>query len=492
MGNLRLTKTYCAILVFFIAVAISAPAQTFTTLFNFDGSDGSDPAYTVLLQGSDGNLYGTTYLDGANNAGTVFKITTEGTLTNLYNFCSQPNCADGWGPVEGLTEAPGGNFYGTTIGGGSSTACPSSCGTIFKITPSGTLTTLHTFSGTDGASPTALTRAPDGYFYGDTAGGGTGGTCSVGCGTVFKITPGGALTTLHNFDFTDGYNPGAGLVRASDGNFYGTTIYGGSSVVCANYGCGTIFRITPAGVLTTLYGFCPGTNCADGSFPYGPLVQASNGDLYGTTYTGGSYQIGGTVFKVTIGGTLTTLHSFCSGFDCPDGEYPATGLIQATDGNLYGTTSRGGYGSGTMFLVTIGGVLATLHDFCSELGCIDGSGPGGLAQATNGTLYGSTGAGGNSGGCTNGCGTVFSFSTGLNPFVETNPGSGKIGTIVTILGNNLTGTTRVTFNRIAATFTVVSSSAIKATVPIGATTGIVEVTTPSGTLKSNTRFRVIP
>ena len=410
-------------------------AQTFTTLHSFDYTDG---AYTgaALVQATNGNLYGTTGSGGANGDGTVFKITPSGTLTTLYNFCSQKGCTDSGPNAAGLVQATNGNFYGATLSGGATNS-----GTVFKITPSGTLTTLYSF-------------------------------CSQsGC--------------------TDGTYPSGGLVQATDGNFYGTTYGGGAG---AN-NSGTLFKITPSGTLTTLYSFCSQSNCTDGSVPNGELIQATNGNLYGTTRGAGANN-SGTVFKVTPSGTLTTLYSFCSQYDCSDGTHPYAGLFQATDGNFYGATLYGGdgyYYDGTVFKITPTGALTTLHTFCSmQTGCPDGANPqGALVQDTNGTFYGTTSAGGVSPPY-NAYGTVYSLSVGLGPFVETQPTSGKVGKAVIILGTNLTGTSSVSFHGTPTTFKVVSGSEIKTAVPAGATTGKVKVGTPHGTLLSNVPFRVLP
>jgi uncharacterized repeat protein (TIGR03803 family) len=453
----------CIVLLFWAATAIALPAQTFTTLVNFDGTNGVGPYFESLVQGIDGNLYGTTAYGGANGDGTVFKVSETGTLTTLHSFAGYPT--DGQTPYGGLVQATNGNFYGTTTAGGTS-----GFGTVFEITPAGVVTTLHSFDYSDGDFPIgALIQATNGSLYGTTYGGGTGGN-----GTVFKITLGGALTTLYNFcpqaPCTDGQVPYAGLVQATNGSFYGTTSDGGAN------DDGTVFRITPAGELTILHSF----DLTDGGDPDSALVQATNGSFYGTT-TGGGANGYGTVFKITAGGTLTTLHSF----DMTDGESPYAGLVQATNGNFYGTTGAGGSGAdnfGTVFEITPADVLTTLHSF----GIADGELPyGGLVQATNGTLYGTTSQGGD-----NSDGTIFSLSVGLGPFVETLPASGKVGSSVKILGTDLTGTTAVSFNGIAAKFTVKSATEIIAAVPTGATTGKVEVTTPSGTLTSNIPFRI--
>jgi uncharacterized repeat protein (TIGR03803 family) len=475
-------------LLLLLACAIASPAQSFNTLLSFDGSDGEFPAY--LVQGLDGNIYGTTSGGGAHSNGTIFKITPAGTLTTLYSFCIQTNCPDGRSPYA-LVLATNGNFYGTTTYGGGIDGCYTedlSCGTVFKITPSGTLTTLHRFDGNDGGNPSGgLVQAANGTFYGTTSQGGiSSSNCGGGCGTIFKITPSGTLTTLYSFckqtNCPDDAFP-RGLVLATNGNFYGTTA--GVSGNCSSGGCGTVFKITPSGTLTTLHRF-DGT---DGSEPYVGLVQGTDGNLYGVTLGGGANG-DGTVFKITLSGTLTTLHSF----DVSDGESPDAILVQGTDGNLFGTTPFGGSGNcsngcGTVFKITPSGTFTTQHSFDGTDGS---SAQAGLVQATNGAFYGATSSGGSSSNCSDGCGTVFSLSVGLAPFVETLPTSGKVETTVKILGKNLRRATGVSFNGTAATFNVVSNSYIKTSVPNGATTGFVTVATPSRTLKSSKKFRVIP
>ena len=435
-------------------------------------------------------------------------------LTRLYNFCALTNCADGASPGP-LILGTDGNFYGTTaFGGASNSACSfqPDCGTVFKITPSGTLTTLYSFCSqvncTDGISPTSLVLARDGNFYGTTLAGGKNNPVCNGndCGTVFRITPSGKLTTLYSFcalpSCADGAQP-VGLVQTGNGSLYGTTLNGGPS------GRGTVFKITTGGTLTTLYTFCSQSNCSDGADPIGRLTLAADGNLYGTTVLGGSSTpnpvcnyVGlttgcGTVFKITPTGKFTTLYSFCAKSHCTDGAEPA-GLVQANDGNFYGMTEWGGtsnndscgtsgYGCGTIFKITPSGSRTTLHSFCLQTNCDDGSGATNyLVQATNGTFYGAT----SRGGFPEKDGILFSLSVGLGPFVQTAPTRGKVGSLVTILGTDLNGASSVTFHGAAAAFTVVSSSEITTTVPTGATTGTVTVTTPKGTLSSNVAFRV--
>jgi len=445
----------CAVFALCATVAIALPAQTLTTIFSFDGTDGAD-ASAALVQATDGNFYGTTWDGGANGFGTVFRITPSGALTILYSFCSlgvYPICPDGSYPNGGLVQASDGDFYGTTEAGGAN----------------------------------------------------GGGTIGNGAGTVFKITASGTLTTLYSFcaqsGCVDGASSYAGLVQAANGNFYGTTYYGGAIAGPYGYGAGTVFQITASGTLTTLYSFCSRSGCVDGYSPYAALVQATNGDFYGTTPAGGAHGSGGTIFKITPSGMLTTLYSFCSQSGCTDGAASLAGLVEATDGDFYGTTVFGGtsacppqHGCGTVFKITPAGMLTTVYSFCPQggypSGCTDGEFPiAGLLQATSGDFYGTTQHGGLCGQCG---GTLFSLSVGLSPFVKTQPHSGKVGAAITILGTDLTGATSVSFNGTPAAFKVVSATEITTIVPAGATTGKIQVTTPRGALFSSGPFLVMP
>ena len=282
--------------------------------------------------------------------------------------------------------------------------------------------------------------------------------------------------------------PKATLVQGSDGNIYGTTTQGG-----AHIGGGTIFMITPGGTLTTLHSFGSQDGYADGSSA-NELVQATDGTFYGTTLYMGPNN-GGEIFKITPSGTLTTLYAFCTERDpvtyaCLDGHLPRAGLVQGTDGNFYGTTSVGGAkGYGTIFRITRGGTLTTIRSFCDQITiCAYGEQPwAGLVQATNGTFFGTTTAGG-----AVLKGTVFAMSVGMGWFVETLPTFGQVGATINILGTDFTGATAVTFNGTPASFTIVSPTQIQTILPSGATTGSVKVTIPSGTMTSNKRFRVLP
>jgi uncharacterized repeat protein (TIGR03803 family) len=474
-------RTLFLTILFCVATAIASlgqtplrsPKVTFSSLISFDSTDGDLPTYGALVQGANGSLYGTTLEGGTHSFGTIFEITPSGPpLTTVYDFCSKTStssyCEDGAFPYGGLVLATNGNFYGTTeLGGtGNGSSCGDEilgCGTVFELTPAGVLTTVYSFCSktncTDGAEPYgSLVQGTDGDLYGTTYQGG-----SSNYGTVFKVTTAGKLTTLHNFDDTnDGANPYDTLIQAANGDFYGTTYQGGSA------NGGTVFQITSSGAFTVLHTFCQ-TSCADGENPYAGVIQAANGDFYGTTSSGGTNGTG-TVYQLTSAGKLTTLYS--------PGESPVGGVVQGTDGKLYGTTYS------TIFDVTTAGKPTTLFTFDDT----DGDGPeAALLQATNGTFYGTTTIGGSGDGI---YGTVFSIANGLGAFVTTNPTSGAVGKAVTILGSDLTGATSVTFDGVSASFKVVSKTKITTTVPTGATTGTVEVVTPSKTLKSNVKFTV--
>ncbi|MGD0569390.1 MAG: choice-of-anchor tandem repeat GloVer-containing protein [Candidatus Sulfotelmatobacter sp.] len=488
MKKLSRLEVICAVLAFCAATTTALPAQTLKTLARFSGISTSTPEGS-LVQAGNGNFYGTAPQTGSSSVGSVFEITPQGELVTLYSFCPQGgNCTDGDFPAAGLVQASNGNFYGTTTFGGADDG-----GTVFEITPAGTLTTLYSFCAeahcTDGEFPFAgLVQAHDGNFYGTTSYAG-----AHHGGTVFEITPAGKLTTLYSFcaeaNCADGSGPYAPLLQARNGNFYGTTPYGGPSGLE-----GTVFEITPGGKLTTLYSFCKQTNCADGDYPNG-LVQARDGNFYGTTSGNVAAGPWGTVFEITPKGELTTIYTFCSQTNCTDGANPVAGLIQASDGNFYGTSSEGGAsGYGTAFEISAVGKLTTLYSFCVRADCGDGMNPfAGLMQATNGNFYGTTSGYGNPN-CFSDCpsvATIFGLSVGLGPFVETRPASGKTGTKVVILGNNLSQATAVSFNGVEAMFEVVSDTEIAAVVPAGATSGVVKVTTPDAELKSNVAFQVV-
>jgi uncharacterized repeat protein (TIGR03803 family) len=456
------------------AMAVAAHAQTFNVLASFDGTNGAYPELS-LVQGTDGNLYGTTSA-GSWDGGTVFKITRHGELTTLHSFCADGGiCGDGYSPGQ-LVLATNGDFYDTTnVGGGSVTPrIRYGSGTFFQITPTGMFRTLR--GSCSCFSP--LIQGTDDNFYGSTG------------ASIFRMTLAGTVTTLHS-PIPLSSIPGGGLVEANDGNFYGI---GGGNNLCFGGPCGGISKVTPFGESMTLYNFCSQPGCTDGAAPNPPLILARDGNLYGTTSDLLVSPGVGTVFRVTLNGTLTTLHKFCTAtirqIGCADGSEPFAPLVEATDGNFYGTTAFGGdHNKGVVFKITPQGALTTVYSFCSQSNCDDGADPeGGLLQATDGKLYGTTTVSAG----TAGFGEVFSLDVGLGPFVAFVHNSGKVGQTGGILGQGLTGTTNVLLNGTPANFTVVSDTFIEATVPAGATSGYVTVTTPSGVLTSNVMFRVLP
>jgi uncharacterized repeat protein (TIGR03803 family) len=376
------------------AHAAPADAQvSFNVLYEFSGGqDGAAPR--GLIEGTDGNFYGTTRTGGgacafAEGCGTVFRMTPDGSVTILYAFTDG---LDGSYPAPSLIQATDGNFYGTTEGRSGSGVCLYGCGAAFQMTPDGTVTILHAFSGGfDGATPRAgLVQGSDGNFYGTTSfGGGVFPICPHGCGTVFQLTPDGTVTILYAFTggLFDGIDPGT-LIQASDGNFYGTSFYGG--IFCRvdeHIGCGTAFQMTPDGTVTVLHRFDGGLEGANPS----ALIQAADGTFYGTTLTGGDSGcpppfLCGTVFQMMADGNVAGVHSFV---DVEDGRDPAGSLIQGSDGNFYGTALHAGDGSdsGTVFQITPDGTFKTLYVF---EGGHDGAHPLGLIQASDGTLYGTS------------------------------------------------------------------------------------------------------
>jgi uncharacterized repeat protein (TIGR03803 family) len=345
---------------------------------------------------------------------------------------------------------------------------PQGCGTVFKISPSGSFSVLHSFNGTDGYAPTWLIEGDDKNFYGTAFAGGSGAVCA-NCGTVFKMTPGGATTIIHNFKGKDGLNP-VGVVQGTDGDLYGST-YGGGKYdpeSCQPYGgCGTVFKVTTGRVFTSLHSF----DLTDGAILYAPVAQASDGTFYGTTfYGGGDGGSDGSIFSITSRGHFETVYQF-SGIDMN----PVVGLLPASDGNLYGTMEFGGLcNTGEIYSVSQAGIFTTVYGNCLPADYTDT-----VLQATSGSFYGTY------------LNSVYRFSNGVGPFMAFVLPSGRPGQTAQILGQGLTGTTAVTFNGVPATsFDVVSDTYLTAVVPSGATTGSVVITTLSETLTSNVNFRV--
>jgi uncharacterized repeat protein (TIGR03803 family) len=403
----------------------NAEAAQFTVLYTFcqqqNCADGQYPQAGLIEV--NGILYGTTLDGGANSnatcsqgCGTVFSVDPEtGTESVVYSFCAQQNCTDGSTPWASLLDVNG-TLYGTTNSGGGAANCQieGGCGTVFSFVPgTSTETTRYSFcqqtSCTDGTSPGASLIDVNGTLYSTTQAGGTKNS-----GTMFSFNPGtGAETAVYSFckkrDCADGHDAVASLIDVK-GKLYGTTYEGGAN------GDGTVFVVTPAtrreGVV---YSFC----CGNGDFPVANLIDV-NGTLYGTTLAGGANG-GGTLFSLNPRTRAeTVLYSFCSQQNCTDGEYPYSSLV-AVNGTLYGTTGYGGSSSGNGCSNTCGTVFSfnpatatetVLYSFCSQQNCTDGIHPYAGLIAANGTLYGTTEYGGNYNQCTSegGCGTVFALT----------------------------------------------------------------------------------
>jgi uncharacterized repeat protein (TIGR03803 family) len=453
----------------------ASTAQTYTPLFTYAGTNNNTSGVSwpsVFAQGQDGSLYNTLDSNGSDNAGSVYKMTTGGQYTLLYSFCQEGgHCLTSGGfPTGGVTLGFDGNLWGTTSGGGTNGA-----GTIFKTTPTGITTTLYSFAnGADDSAPFyAPVQGQDGNFYGVSE------TQYAGqYGAFYKITTKGKLTP-HPFDPIKSWTPNL-PVQGTDGNFYGTT-QGGGDPTCK---CGAVYKATAAGKLTVLYRFQGFAN-HDGYRPTSILTQGSDGNFYGTTYQGGSGNNAGTVFKITPTGKYTLLYSF--GSVAGDGTLPLAGLTQGPDGNFYGTTSAGGSkNAGTIFKITPAGKVTILNNFCA-VSCSNGFGPTTpMVLHTNGKFYGTT-AGNSLGGS-----VFYSLDVGFKPLVDLVTWSAKVGKTVEILGQGFTGTTAVSFNGVAAKFNNSSDTYMTATVPDGALSGPVTVTTFTSTLTSNRSFLVNP
>jgi uncharacterized repeat protein (TIGR03803 family) len=449
-------------MILLIAFELAGFAQTVERVYGFNHLSSSEYPVSTLTQGRDGRLFSTAPGDVLDNLfGSVFVLTPTGLFKELLAF----DGINGNYPQGTVTLGSDGNFYGVTVEGGSAQK-----GVLFKISPNGTYTILHEFTDAgDGAYPVASPiEASDGNFYGTTNGNPNS--------TLYRYTPSGGLVTLYQFDGSNGQSAQFPLIQATDGYLYGAAYIGGTT------NCGTIFKMSTAGVMLQSYSFPCRTG---GENPLG-VLQAADGNFYGTTYLGGTYAKG-TIFKMTPDFQVSILYSFqgCRGV-IPDACNPGAGLFQATDGNLYGTTKNGGaQGVGALFQVSTSGAYRLLYSFGNPQGrtpC------GSLLQHTNGLLYGTT----NNGGVL-GYGTVFSVDMGLGPFVTFVRASGEEGQITEVLGQGLTGTSSVTFNGVPATsFTVFSDTFLMAKVPTGAITGPVVVTTPSGTLTSNRNFQILP
>jgi uncharacterized repeat protein (TIGR03803 family) len=452
---------------------------TFSTLHKFVGVEGDIP-HGYLVQGRDGNLFGSTEAQSA--LPTAFKITPASAFSVLHTFNAVPLRS-----TSPLILGLDGNFYGTS-GNGNVLG-----GTIFKMTPAGAITVLHTFGSVlnDGFNVgghfanfgTGLippVQAPDGTLYGTTNSGGKNNV-----GIVYKLTPSGTYTILRHFTFsvTDGALPLAPLIVGKDGNLYGTTRVGGKP----SAGSGTVFRITPTGAFKILHSFDGITD--GGHQPSAPLVQGTDGNFYGTTKGAGNVTTQGNVFKITPSGTYTNLHRFDSTTAFAQGTLPTAGLVQGSDGNFYGATSAGGKALptgnyGVLFKITSQGAYTVLHTFDQP---IDGSDPWqSLMQHTNGKLYGTTAIGPIGLG-----GSVFSLDVGAPPFVLAQPNIGKAGGTIGLFGD-FTGVTSVTFNGVTASISGTGTTFRVATIPAGPATGLIKINKAVGSISGFKTFFVKP
>jgi uncharacterized repeat protein (TIGR03803 family) len=437
-------------------------AQTYTDLHDFhcavDGCQPINPGF--LAQGRDGNLYGTTDHGGAADMGVIFRATPNGVVTPIYSFSG----LDGQNPDSGLVEGTDGNFYGTATRGG-----VNNDGTVFKITPAGVFTKLHDFTGSDATPRGGVVEGKNGQFYGT--------TCSqFGPWTGYSITSAGKFKHLTN---SIPPCPFSGIILGTDGNFYGTSQVGGTTYQ------GTVFRMTPAGAVKILYSF----DNTHGAYLYSPLVQGNDGFLYGTTDAGGSAQ-GGVVFRIAISGKKFSLLREFDSRQGNDGSGPFAGLAAATDGNFYGATSGGAnlgqVPNGDVFSITSSGDYSDLFVFDGTHGVFAESTP---MQHTNGMIYGLTVRGGPN---LSQDGVLYRVDMGLPNFVSLEERLATAGETVGILGTGLTGASSVKFGSHSATFNVVSDTYMTAVVPADGISGFVTVTTPSGTLTSNRPFYVTP
>jgi uncharacterized repeat protein (TIGR03803 family) len=462
-------QVLAVVIIMVTASATIVHAQKYTDLYNLGSNSGDpeNPAWVGLFaQGRDGNLYSTSSGGGTFSDGTAFQLTLAGKITP-WSFDGKGT--DGVFPYSGLTLGTDGNFYGTTYYGGSG------AGTVFKVTSSGKITTLYSFSGFNCCAYAAPIEGLDGNYYGTTSDGG-----GEVFGTVYKMTPSGKVTFIYTFPGASKLGYPMALTLGNDGNFYGTALGGGANKF------GGVFKITPGGKLTVLYNF-KGT--PDGETPKGTIIQGSDGNFYGTTAAGGLNGFG-SIYKMTPAGALTILHSFSEGDGL--GLHPLAGLVQATDGKFYGAAANN-TSSGVLFQITSTGKYRVLLNFTNVTGKYPGANPQvSLFQHTSGTLYGDTDGGGSGKLCF--CGVLYSLGMKLGPFVSfVGPlFEGKVGKTIEILGQGFTGATKVSFHGVSATFTVVSDTYLTAVVPAGATTGSVTVTTSGGTLTGNKIFRVTP
>ncbi len=454
------------------------PNGTLTVLYNFDGGvNGGNPTSGLTL-GTDGNFYGTT--GGGSTYGTIFRITKSGSLTTLYTFTVGGNP---WAPpIQGAD----GNLYGVTASF-----------TVYKITPSGTFTVLGSLPG---VSLSSLVQGTDGNFYGATTYGG-----SDGDGTVFKVTPRGTVSIVYNFDVTHGQFPFAPLIQGTDGNFYGTTWLGGTNDVRGNT-AGVVFKLTPQGAITVLHDFADPNYPNDGFYTFAGLIQASDGNFYGVTADG--FESMGVIFRINSDGAYSVLYDF----DSAHGQQPFSTPIQHTNGRIYGLADSGGtLGYGVVYRFDLGltpfvSLVSPAAKAGKTIGILGQGFTGTTGVSFNGTAaaydvvsstYLTTTV---PPGVTTGPVTVTTPSgtlTSNQPFrvlpalLSFSPSSGPVGTSVTITGLSLTQTEKISFGgAIATAFTVNSDTQVTATVPAGAKTGSIQLNTLGGQVFSQGTFTV--
>jgi len=551
-SSLSVRRIATGLIVAFVSTALAAYAQTYTPLYNY-GSTTGDPInpspFSLMSQGHDGRIYSTSAFGGSHSGGAAYAITTGGSLTVLYNFPAYPGPT---APESGLTLSTDGFFYGTTTSGGAhivgtvfklsdagaytnlwdftgtgtdegNPQAPlvlgtdlnmygttdgvysGTYGTAFKITSKGKLTTIHPFKSTDGAVPYAILLGLDANFYGVSRLGGANNL-----GAILKMTKAGKVTVLHSFAGTagnDGSLPIGGLVQANDGTLYGTTYGGGTK----NWG--TVFKIDPTGKnYLVLHNFDRTADVNDGIQPLGGLALGTDGNVYGTT-GGGGHQNSGALFRVTPAGAYSTVYSFCAVAGCKDGFFPQTGMVQHTNGKFYGATESGGptLNGGEFFSLDMGlgpfvslvSVWGKVSDTIEVLGqgltgttSVKLGGTSATFSVVSDTYLTAKVPAGSSGflTVTAPSGTLTSSRKFfVTPTITSfTPASGPVGTQVIVTGKGLIQATKVTFGSKSASFVVNSDTQVTATVPAGAVTNKISITTPGGKASSKTKFTVTP